>query len=68
MILSKTALSKDKSKIKGRKVNIELTAGGGGSKSEIRKERIKSRNEKFQKEKQSVSESGSKPHIEDEKY
>ena len=44
-------MSKDKQKLKGRKVNVELTAGGGGNKSEVRKERIKTKNEKVREEK-----------------
>lgn len=44
------ALSKDQTKLKGRKVNIELTAGGGGNKSAVRNERIKSKNEKLKEE------------------
>jgi nucleolar protein 6 len=50
------ALQKDKAKLKGRKVNIELTAGGGGSKSAVRKERIKSKNEKLRSEKKKLPE------------
>lgn len=36
--------------MKGRKVNIELTAGGGGNKSAVRNERIRSKNEKLKEE------------------
>ena len=36
-----------------------MTAGGGGSKSVVRKERIKSKNEKYKNEKQTESESSS---------
>lgn len=43
-------MKKDKTKLKGRKINIELTAGGGGSKSAVRKERIKAKNELLNKE------------------
>lgn len=36
----------------GRKINVELTAGGGGHKSENRKLKIKEKNEKYRKEKE----------------
>jgi len=38
------------SKVKGRKVNVELTVGGGGHK-ENRRGRIQAKNEKFRREK-----------------
>jgi hypothetical protein len=44
-----------------------LTAGGGGSKSEVRKERIRSKNEKLKKEK-SEAENNSKASKVDESY
>lgn len=33
-----------------RKINVELTAGGGGSKSESRKEKLHAKNEKLNEE------------------
>ena len=36
----------------GRRINVELTAGGGGHKSEKRKLKIKEKNEKYRKEKE----------------
>lgn len=46
------ALSRHHTLIKGRRINVELTASGGGTKSTLRKERIEKMREK-QKEKQS---------------
>jgi RNA recognition motif. len=40
-------------KVKGRKVNIELSAGGGGN-SKSRKNRIKEKNQKIQKYRKSL--------------
>ncbi|KAF3912688.1 hypothetical protein ABW21_db0205527 [Orbilia brochopaga] len=34
----------------GRKMNVELTAGGGGSKSEARREKVRTKNEKLNEE------------------
>jgi nucleolar protein 6 len=34
----------------GRRINVELTAGGGGSKSSIRRDRIQRKNDKLSKE------------------
>jgi len=34
----------------GRRINVELTAGGGGAKSEVRKGRIKAKNEQLSQE------------------
>jgi len=42
---------KDETKRKGRRINVELTAGGGG-KSKDRKEKIKEKNEKLDEERQ----------------
>ena len=39
-------------KRQGRKINVELTAGGGGGKSAARKERIRGKNEKLQGERE----------------
>ena len=39
---------------KARRINVELTAGGGGHKSEARKGKIKAKNEKFAKDKMAV--------------
>jgi len=41
-----------KDKRKGRRINVELTAGGGGSKNKDRKERIKSKNKKLEEERE----------------
>ncbi|KAI8362762.1 hypothetical protein BD560DRAFT_404024 [Blakeslea trispora] len=35
---------------KKRQINVELTAGGGGSKSDARKEKLKTKNERLQEE------------------
>jgi nucleolar protein 6 len=43
------ALKKHHSKFKGRKINVELTAGGGG-KGEERRKKIKERNERLRAE------------------
>lgn len=37
---------------KGRKINVELTAGGGGPKSEVRRKRIADKNSKLNEERQ----------------
>ncbi|KAI4595456.1 hypothetical protein KJ359_006802 [Pestalotiopsis sp. 9143b] len=39
-------------KLEERQINVELTAGGGGSKSEGRREKIKAKNEKLNDERQ----------------
>jgi nucleolar protein 6 len=39
-------------KTQGRRINVELTAGGGGKKSQARQERIKTKNEKMEAERQ----------------
>ncbi len=39
-------------KAKGRRINVELTAGGGGKKSQARQERIRTKNEKMEAERQ----------------
>ena len=44
------ALDLHHSKLMNRVINVELTAGGGGHKSEKRKERIKTKNEKLNEE------------------
>jgi nucleolar protein 6 len=44
------ALALHLTKFAGRKINVELTAGGGGSKSKVRKEKIKAKNEKYRLE------------------
>ena len=44
------ALGKHQQKLFTRKVNVELTAGGGGSKSEHRKAKIKANNERYRQE------------------
>lgn len=40
------------SEFQGRRLNVELTAGGGGSKSTIRRERINNKNQQLAKERQ----------------
>ncbi|RCH84070.1 hypothetical protein CU098_007473 [Rhizopus stolonifer] len=39
---------------KKRQINVELTAGGGGNKSDVRKEKLKVKNERLQEERVSV--------------
>ena len=36
--------------MKGRKINIEMTVGGGGNRSAARKEKIQTKNKKFREE------------------
>jgi nucleolar protein 6 len=45
------ALALHHTELLGRKINVELTAGGGGSKSEKRKLKIREKNEKYHQEK-----------------
>lgn len=45
-----SAILLDKKKIHGRKINVELTAGGGGSKSSLRKQRITDKNKRLKEE------------------
>lgn len=53
------ALSLHQTSFGGRKINIELTAGGGGNKSALRKKKIKEKNEKYRLEKSAPSSSKS---------
>jgi nucleolar protein 6 len=47
------------SKLLGRKINVELSAGGGGNSSQ-RKSKIKKKNEKFEKYRKSIHENAQK--------
>lgn len=47
------------SKLLGRKINVELSAGGGGN-SDQRKTKIKKKNEKFEKYRKSIHEHAKK--------
>lgn len=49
------ALSKHHSDFKGRRINVELTVGGGGNKSENRKKKIKVKNEGLAEERKKMS-------------
>ena len=54
---SKGRHNKNQKKVEeGRRINIELTAGGGGGKSTARKEKLKAKNEKLHKERARVRE------------
>lgn len=44
------ALAKHHTDFKGRRINVELTVGGGGNKSEDRKTKIKTKNEMLAEE------------------
>lgn len=46
------ALGMHHGELGGRRINVELTAGGGGHKSAKRKLKIKEKNEKYRKEKE----------------
>ena len=50
------ALGMHQTKFGGRKINVELTAGGGGHKSEKRKLKIKEKNEKYRQEQAELAE------------
>jgi nucleolar protein 6 len=49
------ALSKHHSDFKGRRINVELTVGGGGNKSENRKKKIKVKNDSLAEERKKMS-------------
>lgn len=49
------ALGKHNQKIKGRKVNIAFTVGGGGASSDYRKKKIKEKNERLKEERSKSS-------------
>lgn len=48
------ALGMHHGELGGRRINVELTAGGGGSKSAKRKLKIKEKNEKYRKEREEI--------------
>ena len=50
-----TALSLHQTLFGGRKINVELTAGGGGNRSAHRKQKIKEKNEKYRTEKSTLT-------------
>ncbi|CDS04622.1 hypothetical protein LRAMOSA07216 [Lichtheimia ramosa] len=53
------ALALHRSKFKNKQINVELTAGGGG-KSEARKNKLKEKNDRLQKERQNSRKSANK--------
>jgi nucleolar protein 6 len=40
--------------LNNRKINVEMTAGGGGSKSNVRKQKLIKKNEQLQKQRQQI--------------
>ena len=60
------ALQLHHSELGGRQINVELTAGGGGGKSELRKQRIKHKNEALTKERKAMRDKQSNRHHSDD--
>ncbi|KIV88082.1 hypothetical protein PV10_09012 [Exophiala mesophila] len=49
---SKTGVQVNGEKLRGRRINVELTAGGGGKKSKGRRDRIESKNKKLSEQRE----------------
>ncbi|RVX70647.1 hypothetical protein B0A52_05299 [Exophiala mesophila] len=49
---SKTGVQANGEKLRGRRINVELTAGGGGKKSQGRRDRIESKNKKLSEQRE----------------